>query len=29
MNDILTILLVIVLWFLLSRYVLPRFGVKT
>jgi hypothetical protein len=29
MNDLLTILLILALWFALNRYVLPRFGVKT
>jgi hypothetical protein len=29
MNDILVLIAIIVAWFVLNRYVLPRFGVKT
>ncbi len=29
MNDFLVLIAIIVAWFVLNRYVLPRFGVKT
>jgi len=29
MNDLFVMIAVIVAWFVLNRYVLPRFGVKT
>jgi hypothetical protein len=29
MNDILVLIAIIVAWFVLNKYVLPRFGVKT
>jgi hypothetical protein len=29
MNDFLVLIAIVVAWFVLNRYVLPRFGVKT
>ena len=29
MNDFLVLIAIIVAWFVLNKYVLPRFGVKT